>query len=254
MSAMRPARSERRALGVAVLPADFQKVELGRRLVFLRRDLAPHTPALLASLRKLASAPGAGNRSSGHHLTLADGTELFARMNRRGGLIRRFLSDLYVGTGGRPIRELAVAVEARCRGVLVPEPIGAIVEWVGPLVYRSILLTRRLTGLTLWEFVRTDDDAVVKTHVTIQVRQAIDTMHQRGLFHADLNLHNLFITKARESFAVAILDLDKAQLFDHPLRPWMRARNFARLRQSARKLDPDRCYLDSDTLDLLTRS
>jgi 3-deoxy-D-manno-octulosonic acid kinase len=251
---MRPARSERRGLDVARLPADFQKIRLGRRLVVLRRDLASHTPALLAGLRTLASAPGAGNRLSGHSLTLADGTELFLRMNRRGGLIRRILRSLYVGTGGRPTRELAVAAEARRRGIPVPEPIGAIVEWVGPFVYRSIFLMGRLAGMTLWEFLRVDDDAVVNTHVILQVRQAIDTMHQRGLFHADLNLHNVFITKAHESFAVAILDLDKAQLFDRPLPQWMRARNFARLRQSARKLDPDHRYLDSHTLDLLTRS
>lgn len=213
-----------------------------------------HIPALLASLRTLASAPGAGNRSSGYLLALPDGTELFARMNRRGGLIRQVLRDLYVGTGERPMHELAVAAEARRRGIPVPEPIGTIVERVGPLLYRSIFLTGVLAGMTLWHFLCTDDDAVVNAHVILQVRQTIDSMHQRGLFHADLNLHNLFITKAHESFAVAILDLDKARLFDLPLPAWMRARNLARLRQSALKLDPDHRYLDSDALNLLTRS
>jgi len=187
-------------------------------------------------------------------LPLADGTDLFARINRRGGLLRQVLRDVYVGTGNRPTRELAVAAEARRRGIPVPEPIGIIIEWVGPLVYRSIFLTRGLTGMTLWEFLRTDDDAIVNTHIIVQVRQTIDGMHQRRLFHADLNLHNLFITKAHESFAVAILDLDKGQLFDPPLPPSMRARNFARLRRSALKLDPDRYYLKPGMLDLLTRS
>lgn len=250
---MRPAREHRRQ-GVGAIPPDFQKIELGHRLVLLRRDQAPYIPSLLASVRSLASAPGIGNRSSGHVLKLPNGTELFARVNRRGGLIRRFARDLYLGTGERPVHELAVAAEARHRGIAVPEPIGAIIEWVVPLVYRSIMLTGALAGMTLWEFLRTDDDAVVNRHVIMQARQAIDAMHQQGLFHADLNLHNLFITKARESFAVTILDLDKAQLFDRPLPAWMRTRNFARLRQSARKLDPECFYLDSPTLDLLTRS
>jgi tRNA A-37 threonylcarbamoyl transferase component Bud32 len=120
------------------------------------------------------------------------------------------------------------------------------------MVYRSVFLTLALPGMTLWEFLRTDDDPYVRAHVMEQARQALDTMHRLGLFHADLNLHNLFVTKSRDSFAVAILDLDKAQLFRGPVPARMRARNLARLRQSVRKLDPDTRYLDSHALELLT--
>jgi len=231
----------------------FQKFELGRRVVYLRVDLAARAPAIVASLSTLGSVAGAGNRFGGFALKLEDGTELFARINRRGGLIRLILKDLYMGISARPVRELAVAAEARRRGIPVAEPIGAMVEWVAPIVYRGRFLTRALAGMTLWEFLRTDDDAFVRAHVTEQARRALDTMHRRGLFHADLNLHNLFVTKARESFAVAILDLDKAQLFQGPVPARMRTRNFARLRQSVRKLDPDGRYLDSHALEMLTR-
>ena len=68
--------------------------------------------------------------------------------------------------------------------------------------------------MTLWEFVKTDDDPTVRRHVLEQTRTAIDTMHAKGLFHADLNLHNLLVTEARESFTVIIIDLDKSRLFD----------------------------------------
>ena len=233
--------------------AGFQSFELGRRVVYLRRDLAARAPAIVASLSTLGSAGGAGNRSSGFALKLADGTELFARINRRGGLIHHALKDLYVGIHARPVRELAAAAEARRRGIPVAEPIGAAVEWIAPIVYRGVFLTRILAGMTLWEFLCTDDDAFVRMHVLEQARQALDTMHRLGLFHADLNLHNLFVTQSRESFAVAILDLDKARLFHGPVPPRIRARNLARLRHSVRKLDPDRRYLDSDALELLTR-
>ena len=158
-----------------------------------------------------------------------------------------------MGIRPRPVRELAVAAEARRRGIPVAEPIGAMVEWVAPMVYRGVFLTRALAGMTLWEFVRTDDDPHVRSYVTEQARQAIDTMHRLGLYHADLNLHNLFVTKSRESFAVVILDLDKAQLFHRPVPAAMRARNLARLRESGRKLDPEGRYLDSQALELLTR-
>ena len=233
--------------------AGFQSFQLGRRVVYLRRDLAVRAPAIVASLSALGSAEGAGNRLSGFALKLEDGTELFARINRRGGLIQRALKDLYVGIRARPVRELAVAAEARRRGIPVAEPIGAMVEWIAPIVYRSVFLTRALAGMTLWEFLRIDDDAFVRAHIIKQARQALDTMHQLGLFHADLNLHNLFVIQSRESFAVAILDLDKARLFHGPVPARMRTRNLARLRQSVRKLDPDRRYLDSDALELLTR-
>jgi len=233
--------------------AGFQFFELGRRRVYLRRDLAARAPAIVAALSTLRSTGGAGNRMGGFALKLDDGMELFARKNRRGGLLQPVLKDLYMGIRPRPVRELAVAAEARRRGIPVAEPIGAMVEWVAPMVYRGVFLTRALAGMTLWEFVRTDDDPHVRSHVTEQARQAIDTMHRLGLYHADLNLHNLFVTKSRESFAVVILDLDKAQLFDGPVPAAMRARNLARLRESGRKLDPEGRYLDSQALELLTR-
>jgi hypothetical protein len=253
ITAMSPATHHRFGHLADAPPAGFESFELGRRVVYLRRDLAIRASAIVASVSTLGSAEGAGNRSSGFALKLEDGTELFARTNRRGGLIHLALKDLYLGISARPVRELAVAAEARRRGIPVAEPIGAMVEWVAPIVYRSIFLTRALAGMTLWEFLRTDDDAFVRAHVLEQARQALGTMHRLGLFHADLNLHNLFVTKMGESFAIAILDLDKAQLFQGPVPARMSARNLARLRQSVRKLDPEGHYLDSHALELLTR-
>jgi hypothetical protein len=250
---MRPAthRAARRPPNAP--PAEFQSFKLGWRRLYLRRDLAACAPAIVASLRTLGSAEGAGNRLSGFPLKLEDGTELFARINRRGGLMRLVLKDLYFGVRTRPLRELAVAAEACRRGIPVAEPIGAMVEWVAPIVYRSVFLSRALTGMTLWEFLRVDDDAIVRAHIIEQARQTLDTMHRLGLFHADLNLHNLFVTQSRESFAVAILDLDKARLFKASVPARIRVRNLERLRQSALKLDPNRRYLDSRALELLTR-
>jgi tRNA A-37 threonylcarbamoyl transferase component Bud32 len=150
--------------------------------------------------------------------------------------------------------ELAIAAEAQRRGIPVAEPVGAMVEWVAPVMYRGFFLTRALSGMTLWDFLRTDDDPYVRAHVFEEVRHAIDTMHRLGLFHADLNLHNLFITQSRESLAAIILDLDKARLFRRPVPARLCRRNFARLRRSVRKLDPEGRYLDADALASLTRA
>ncbi|MHB8384781.1 MAG: lipopolysaccharide kinase InaA family protein, partial [Candidatus Binataceae bacterium] len=111
--------------------------------------------------------------------------------------------------------------------------------------------TRALPGMTLWEFVRADDDPIVRGHVLLKARAAIATMHNHGLLHADLNLHNLFVTQAGESFAVVILDLDKARLYDEPLPPALRRDNARRLIRSARKLDPAGRYFDAAALKVL---
>jgi hypothetical protein len=234
---------------------DFPTFGLGRRLLYMRRDFTSNVPMIFARLGEIdrSAVEGAGNRKSGFALKLESGPELYARRALRGGLVRFLLNDIYVGLRPRPVRELAIAAEAQRRGIAVAEPLGAMVEWIAPGAYRGIFLTRAMMGMTLWDFIRTDDDAYVRTHVLEQSRRAIDTMHQLGLFHADLNLQNLFVTKSGESFMIVILDLDKAKLFDTAVSSGLRKRNLARLRRSARKLDPEGRYLDPHALVLLAK-
>lgn len=232
---------------------NFSKFRIGGRELVLHRDLVPHVARIVQKLGPLTAAvePGAGNRKSAFHMDLDGGLELFARRGRRGGMIAAILSDVYFGVTPRPLSELAMTVEARRRGIPVAEPMGAMVEWLGPALYRGFFLTRAVRGMTLWEFVKTDDDPTVRNHVLAQARAAIDTMHANGLFHADLNLHNLLVTQARESFTVIIIDLDKSRLFDAPVTAARRLANAARLRRSAHKLDPTGQFLDAAALSML---
>ena len=232
---------------------NFSTFRIGRRELVIHRDIASQAAQIMQKLGALTSAveAGAGNRQSAYRLDLDDGLELFARRGRRGGLIASILSDVYVGMTPRPLNELAVTIEAMRRGIPVAEPMGAMVEWIGPALYRGFFLTRAVRGMTLWEFVKTDDDPTVRRHVLEQARAAIDTMHNKGLFHADLNLHNLLVTQARDSFTVIIIDLDKSRLFDAPLSAAMRHANAARLIRSARKLDPSGKFLDAAALSIL---
>jgi 3-deoxy-D-manno-octulosonic acid kinase len=234
---------------------EFLRLGIRRKLVYLHRELAPDACSLLARLDALGRTPtgGAGNRASGFPLAIEGGPDLFVRRSRRGGLIRLLVSDLYLGFYPRPVRELALSAEAFRRGLPVAEPMGAIVQWIAPGVYRGMLVTRAMTGMTLWEFVRTDDDPRVRSHVMRLARQAIDTIHQAGLFHADLNLDNLFVRTGGDSLGVAILDLDKAHLLSRPLSPAMRGRNLRRLLRSIRKLDPAGRYFDEAARVILTR-
>jgi Lipopolysaccharide kinase (Kdo/WaaP) family len=232
---------------------NFLTFNLGRRELIIHRKAAPQAAQILHKLTELAAAPeaGAGNRRSAFRLDLGDQLELYARRGRRGGMIASILSDVYLGLTPRPLTELTVTIEARRRGIPVAEPMGAMVEWLGPAVYRGFFLTRAVRGMTLWDFMKTDDDPTVREHVLGQARAAIDTMHTNGLFHADLNLNNLLVTQVRERFTVVIIDLDKSRLIDGPLSAAMRRANAARLTRSARKLDPAGNFLDAAALSIL---
>ena len=233
---------------------NFSTFRIGRRELVIHRDIASQAAQIMQKLGMLTSAveAGAGNRHSAFRLSLDNGLELFARRSRRGGMIASILSDVYTGMTPRPLTELAVTIEAMRRGIPVAEPMGAMVEWIAPVLYRGCFLTRAVPGMTLWEFLKTDDDSTVRSHVLGQARIAIDTMHEKGLFHADLNLHNLLVTQVRESFTVIIIDLDKSRLFDAPLSSAMRRSNAARLIRSARKLDPSGKILDVAALSILS--
>jgi hypothetical protein len=233
---------------------NFSTFKFGRRELVLHRDIASRAGEILQKLGALASAPeaGAGNRKSAFRMQLDDGLELYARRGRRGGLIASILSDVYVGIAPRPLNELAITLAAMKRGIPVAEPMGAMVEWIAPALYRGFFLTRAVRGMTLWQFIKTDDDPTVRNHVLAQARAAIDAMQAKGLFHADLNLHNLLVTQARDSFTAMIIDLDKARLFDAPVSAAMRRANAARLLRSARKLDPSGQFLDAAALAILT--
>lgn len=232
---------------------NFSTFRIARRELVIHRDIAPQAAQVMQKLGELTSAveAGAGNRQSAYRLELEGGVELFARRGCRGGLIASILKDVYVGLAPRPLNELAVTVEAMRRGIPVAEPMGATVEWIGPALYRGFFLTRAVRGMTLWEFMKTDDDPTVRQHVLEQARAAIETMHSKGLFHADLNLHNLLVTQARDSFTVIIIDLDKSRLLDAPLSVAMRRANAARLMRSARKLDPSGKFLDASAQSIL---
>ena len=232
---------------------DFSRISAGPYQLYLRADLARYATTLAAALRELgaAGAPGAGNRGGGFRLALPAGLELFVRRARRGGAMRFVLDDLYFGLRPRPLIELAVTAEAARRGVPLAEPMGAAVRWVAPGFYRGFFITRAAAGMTLWEFLRTDDDPSVRIHVLECARAAIETMLREGLHHPDLNLENLFVTPRGESFAVIILDLDKARLYDRAVGGAARRRIAARLMRSARKLDPRGRYLDSAVLSIL---
>jgi hypothetical protein len=234
--------------------AGFSAFRSGQLVIFLRDDLTPDASAIRARIGALdpRSRTGFGNRRGGFPVPINNQLSLFVRWARRGGLIAYFNRDLHFRLRKRLLRELDVTIEARRRGIPVAEPLGLLLEPIALGIARGAIITRALTGMTLWEFLRTDTDPAVRPLALKEAQRAIATMHQNGLCHADLNLHNLFVTRTGASVAVVVLDLDKARFYAAPLGDGLRRQNRDRLRRSAHKLDPAGRLLTADTLRVLT--
>jgi hypothetical protein len=213
----------------------FGEVVCGRRRLYIARPFSGQAEGISRHLTSMGpSDRAAGNRRSAVALTVEGMPPLFVRRSRRGGLMRFLLSELYVGFTPRPLQELMVNADAYQRGLPVVEPVGAMVEALGPCCYRGCFLTRALDGVTLWNLLLAGGEPEERREALVQTRLAIDQMHDGGLYHADLNFHNLFVRSS--DAAVVVLDLDKARLYPAPLAQALRRRNFRRLGRSALRL------------------
>lgn len=157
----------------------------------------------------------------------------------RGGFVARFLHDAYLWRGeeaARSFLEWRLLRQLVAWGLPVPVPVAARYVRAG-LAYRADLITEELpTRLTLAGALRAGplDEATWRA-----VGRCVGALHARGVFHADLNAHNLLLASAG---TVYVLDFDKGCIRGRG--PWEQA-VLARLRRSLGKvtagLPADRC-------------
>lgn len=175
---------------------------------------------------------GAPGRGTAYFLDTPDGAWVL-RHYRRGGLIRDVLKDRYAWLGierSRAFREWYLLAEIKRLGLPAPAPVAARVVRTGN-AYRADLITECVKNAsTLTELLRrqpmeaTDWQALGRT---------IARFHAAGVWHADLNAHNILVD-AQGDFT--LVDFDHSRI-RQPGR-W-RARNLRRLRRSLEKLDAE---------------
>lgn len=161
-----------------------------------------------------------------------EGREYLLRHYHRGGAVARLLGDRYLWSGlarTRAWREFAITARLHAQGLAVPRPALARVERVGCCFYRADLVTERIAGA------RTLAQVLKREALPVREWMAIGAMlrrfHRRGVFHADLNAHNiLYDVRGR----LYLIDFDRARL-RRPAGRW-RLANLARLQRSLRKL------------------
>lgn len=211
-------------------------------------------PAALERDGRLVAAT-AGGRGSAWFVAArsanAAGDERWVlRHCRRGGFVAKFVDDAYLWPGEdgvRTFRELRLLAELVDLGLPAPSPVAARYVRTG-LVYRADLITVAIPGVrSLAACVAPATPAGVVARASVAADASalpLDTwraigacvrrFHDAGVFHADLNAHNVLLDDAQR---VWLVDFDRGER--RAAGPW-REQNVARLERSLHKVAGER--------------
>ena len=204
----------------------------GRATILYDDTLLSHADEALFS--PPARTPAAGGRGAAWIVPAqgSDPGEWVLRHYRRGGLPAKLVSDLYLWPGlelTRPWREWQLLAELHTLGLPVPRPVAARVARNG-VAYRGDLITRRIPAAhSLAELLQRKAAPPWRG-----IGACIRRFHEAGVWHADLNAHNVLVD--REA-AVWLVDFDRSER-RRPAPDW-RQGNLERLQRSLRKLGQD---------------
>lgn len=171
------------------------------------------------------TAPGRGEayflRIMGHDLVL--------RPCRRGGLIGRINTRLYLRLGAqrsRVFQEYSLLEWMHAQGLAVARPVAALYAPAG-VFYRADLITERIPGAqSLADVLRRN---ALPSEVWAQIGQTIGQMHALEVDHTDLNCRNILLDDQQK---IWLIDFDKCR--KRAVGVW-RQHNLARLRRSLDK-------------------
>lgn len=156
--------------------------------------------------------------------------ECVLRHYRRGGMAARFLGDRYRWRGAertRPFAEFRLLAAIVARGLPAPAPVAARYCRHGRF-YTADLITRRIPAAhTLAACLA---DGRLGPPLAEAVGALLACFHREGVWHADLNAHNVLVTAA----GLYLIDFDRGQF--RPLADGWRQDNLRRLRRSLLKL------------------
>jgi 3-deoxy-D-manno-octulosonic acid kinase len=156
--------------------------------------------------------------------------ECVLRHYRRGGLVATLMGDRYLWRGAmrtRPFAEFHLLAEIERLGLPGPTPVAARYCRQGAF-YTADLITRRIADAhTLAERLAAGQlDSALAEAVGVLVAR----FHRAGIWHADLNAHNVMVS----GDALFLIDFDRGQK-RAPQAAWQQA-NLQRLRRSLLKL------------------
>jgi 3-deoxy-D-manno-octulosonic-acid transferase len=164
--------------------------------------------------------------------TPAGTQRMVLRHYQRGGAMGRLLGDRFLwepALQSRALAEFRLLQRMRSWGLPVPVPCAARQQRSG-LWYRADILVERLPHTeSLFDALR---QRALPEGVWQRAGQAIAQLHASGVYHSDLNCHNLLVDSSQR---VWIIDFDKCGLRPFNAQPDWRAANMARLKRSLDK-------------------
>lgn len=156
--------------------------------------------------------------------------ECVLRHYRRGGMVAALMGDRYLWTGAdrtRAFAEFRLLGEVARLGLPGPSVVAARYRRHG-LYYTADLITRRIADAqTLAECVAA---AALDSVLAEKAGVLVARFHKAGIWHADLNAHNILVTSSQ----LYLIDFDRGEL-RAPAPAW-RLSNLQRLRRSLVKV------------------
>ena len=231
---MNPARLQN------LLPPGFSLAEDGKAVRVVRAGwekillpLAGKSPEGM-----IAAADGAERlRGRGRPLALAiAGKRVVVRRYRHGGLLGGITGELLAGSG-RPLRELAVLERARAGGLPVPLVLGVFLRPGRIGTVRADLVTEQIpSAQDLLGLLAAEGSGSPRADQAVRsAGRLVARAHEKGLYHADLNLKNIMIRPGDGRAEAYLLDLDQS-FFRPPLSRPEKERNLLRLYRSYLKM------------------
>ena len=164
--------------------------------------------------------------------------DMVLRHYYRGGLISKISKRSFVYTGfekARAYQELLLLSEMRELGLPVPRPIAAQVKCNSLWFCQSDILIERIAhSQDLFHYLSKQS---LSADLWRQVGSTIKQFHQHGVYHSDLNIHNILLDNASK---IWLIDFDKCG-FKVQQQEWQQA-NLDRLQRSLlkeQKLNPE---------------
>ena len=189
----------------------------------------------------------AGGRGAAWMVSTPD-AEMVLRRYLRGGMIARITRENFVfrpAASSRAMREFALLQEMRNLKLPVPRPLAALHERHGACYRAAIIVERIDRSAGVASIVK---NKPLRPEIWARIGATINAFHEKGIFHADLNCHNILLDDKED---IWLIDFDKCA---HRSDGKWKNSNLERLRRSLRKkkgMNPLFFWEESDWKHLL---
>ena len=154
----------------------------------------------------------------------------------RGGLYAKLNQDRYFWTGlnnTRAFKEYRLLHELQNLNLPSPKPVAAMVIKRGPLYRNDLIMQHIQHKMTFAQAI--NEPSELNLDNWQQIGQTIARYHQNGIFHSDLNAHNILLDDKQ----VFLIDFDKGEIRT-PNTQWQN-KTMNRLKRSIEKVSNSSC-------------